>query len=245
MTTWDPANKDASITLSNANLTATSSVNGSWKSVIATGSGKTSAKWYFRVKSTLALAADFVGAAFCTNTESTAALIGSDANGWTGYKDGQGGSSGGVWHNNANIVAAGLPPMSPGDYIVAAYDATNGGLYFTTMTAAGVLNTNWNSASANPSTATGGLAVTAGTALLPGASFLNTGDSLLLDTTSTISAPTLSGFQPYDATGTSGASCHRLMLGVGCGIWFARKIEENPIVKRRSLLLPHRMSQLS
>lgn len=28
------------------------------------------------------------------------------------------------------------------------------------------------------------------------------------------------------------------LLGVGCGIWMAKKIEENPILRRRSLILP-------
>lgn len=32
----------------------------------------------------------------------------------------------------------------------------------------------------------------------------------------------------------------RMLLGVGCGIWAAKKIEENPILTRRSLLIPRR-----
>jgi hypothetical protein len=34
--------------------------------------------------------------------------------------------------------------------------------------------------------------------------------------------------------------CKRLMMGVGCGIWAAKKLEENPIITRRRLLLPRR-----
>lgn len=47
-TTWDPANKDASITLSNGNLTATGATAGAnaWKSARATGSQSTG-KYYF------------------------------------------------------------------------------------------------------------------------------------------------------------------------------------------------------
>lgn len=45
---WDPANKDASITLSNGNLTATGGVISAWRSVRGTV-GKTTGKWYFEL----------------------------------------------------------------------------------------------------------------------------------------------------------------------------------------------------
>ena len=239
MTTWNPANTDASITLSNGNSTATSSV-GSWRSAISTGSGKTAGKWYYLVRMNLA-ASDFGGAAWCLNTEPTNNLLGNDANGWLAYQN-FAGSGGHIWHSGANTTQ--YPPLvASGDYFVCAYDATNAAIYFSTMTAAGVLNTNWNNTSANPSTNTGGIAVTAGMALQPGLSFLSSGDSAILDTVSTISDSTLSGFQPYDFIAGGSSHPHTLsLLGVGSSIWLAKKIEENPIVKRRSLLLPRRTS---
>ncbi|GEM_PF-5240638 len=47
--TWDPANKSADITLSNGDLTATSTTNAD-KGVIATQPGQSSGKWYFEVQ---------------------------------------------------------------------------------------------------------------------------------------------------------------------------------------------------
>jgi hypothetical protein len=34
--------------------------------------------------------------------------------------------------------------------------------------------------------------------------------------------------------------CTRSMMGVGCGIWAAKKLDENPIITRRGLLVPRR-----
>lgn len=193
MTTWDPSNKDSSISLSNANLTASGSVS-AWRSVIGTGSGKASGKWYFRVQMNL-IGTDTAGAGMCLSIEPTSTLIGADANGWLAYT--HTGSAGSIYHNGGNVAS--IPTLvAAGDYIVVALDANNGGFYATTMTSAGSLNTNWNFASGNPSTATGALAVPTGMALLPGVSFLNAGDNAILDTTSVIPDATLSGYAPFD-----------------------------------------------
>ena len=48
------------------------------------------------------------------------------------------------------------------------------------------------------------------------------------------------GVDVVAAGGVTHRSCRGLgsMMGVGCGIWAAKKIEENPIITRRRLLLP-------
>jgi hypothetical protein len=230
LTSFDPANKDSSISLSNQNLTATASLN-AWRSVISTGTGKGAGRLYWRFQYIVAGGA-FTGGAISTNTEPTNNLIGNDANGWMGYATP--GNTGGIWHNNAPIGTLPLFQAS-GDYVVVAYDASNGGIYLTTMTAAGSLNTNWNSTNANPSLGSGGLAVSPGTALQPAASFVNLGTQATLDTTTIIASPTLSGFLPYDAVGGGQFP----LLGVGGTLWAvaawkaAEAMRRNPVVTRR------------
>jgi len=193
MTTWDPANTDASIALSGGNLVATSSV-AAWRSTIATGVGKSSGKWYWRTKF---VSNAFVGLGATLNTEPTNNFLGATANSWLGYLLPNGGGPGNILHSNANLPTVGIPAAFSGDWLVVAWDAANGKLYFTSMTAAGVLSTNWNITGANPATNSGGIA--AAGSLLPGASFDGTGLTGTLDTTTAISDPTLVGFLPFDA----------------------------------------------
>lgn len=197
MTTWDPSNKDASITLSNGNLTATGTVNASWRSVIATAPGKTAGKWYWRNKCSCA-SNSFAGCGVSNGTLPASNYIGSDNNGWIIYA--QPGASAAYQHGGSVIGGSGPTFATNGDYLVAAIDQTNGKIYFTTMTAAGVLSTNWCGNSSNPSTNTGGFSFTPGTTLLPGGSLADTGgagDQNILDVTTTISDTTLSGFLPF------------------------------------------------
>lgn len=48
--TWNPSDKDASITLSGSNLIATGTASSAWKGVRGTTSNVTSGKWYFEAK---------------------------------------------------------------------------------------------------------------------------------------------------------------------------------------------------
>ena len=164
-TAWDPSNKDASITLSNGNLTATGSLTFSWKSVISAGSGKSSGKWYWRCKAQ-PIGGGYATCGISTKTEPTSDLVGADANGWLFYV--QPGNVAGVWHSGGYIGPCSFY-VAAGDYIVVAFDAGNAKIWCTTMTASGTLSTNWDNAYNNPSTNTGGYA-TGGLTLQPATS---------------------------------------------------------------------------
>jgi len=203
-TTWDPANKDAAIALSGGNLIATISGAG-WKSVIGTGTGKTSGKWYFRVSGTVGNSSYITGA-ICTKTEPTSSYVGaSDANGWISYAQVTGVNTTSAIQNNGTVLAVNARwthAVASGDWTVCAYDADNGKIWFTGMTAAGSLDTQWNwngSAGGSPATGSGGfsLTVTPGTALLPAASLLTSGDAMTLDVSTVVSDSTLTGFSPW------------------------------------------------
>ena len=191
--TWDPNNKDASISLSGGNMVATSSA-GSWRTVIATAPARSAARVYFRGRMNYNTGTDFAGVGFCAATESTATLIGADALGWLAYTEF--GNAGSIYHVGGAVGS--VPALvSNGDYIVCAYDGIIGAFYATTMTAAGVLNQNWNTSNANPAAGVGGLSVPVGALLLPGASFLATTDSATLDAVTVIFDQTLVGFSPF------------------------------------------------
>lgn len=108
-TTWDSGNKDASITLSNGNLTATGTASSAWKSVRGTTS-HTSGKWY------LELGSDLIDASsgWMGGVENASGVlnnyIGSTANG-AGY---QAGPTGAFWRNggSATGLAVGLSSYS-------------------------------------------------------------------------------------------------------------------------------------
>jgi endoglucanase len=154
-TTWNP-NDDSGMTLSNNNETATSSV--------ATGSG---------VRSTSGKSAGLYCAQITLTTTSNHAGvgIGSSADNLTGYIGGTGSSSVGLYVDyggqqiqlNGNVAAenAAVADGASGDVVTVVLDATHDLVYFSTpeMVTAG---TPWNdSASANPSTGTGGINIAA------------------------------------------------------------------------------------
>lgn len=197
--TFDPLNTDSHLTLSNNNKTATGTQNATWFSTIATGTGRVTGKYYFRIK-VVPVAGSYGTAGICTKTEPTNTLIGSDANGWLAYAQ-LGQATGSIYHSGGNVgvFATGSPNLASGDYVVVAFDGGNGKVWFTGQTAAGVLQASWDNTTDNPSTNTGGFS-TGGAALLPGASIIDSsgaGDTETIDTTSVISHSTLSGFSPW------------------------------------------------
>jgi hypothetical protein len=145
-------------------------------------------------------------------------------------------SSGTIYYNSGGIGT--VQTRSSGDRGAFALDLTNNKIWFKNLTSA----SGWNNdilANQNPATNTGGLALGNVTlaAVVPGAGLFNTSDTLTAYFASSLWTGTApSGFGPFDAS----ASCpHTLsLLGVGCGIWAAKKIEENVIVTRRKLILP-------
>jgi hypothetical protein len=185
--TWNPADKSASITLSNGNLTATQAGGGISRSVRA-NAGHTTGKY---VASATADVVVGVGLYIIGLANSSQALdnsaIGNTANGFAWYDDGT------VYYNNSNTGFA-VPTFNDADTITLAWDLTarrfwcrvNGG--------------NWNNnASADPATNTGGHAINAG---LTGTLFLAFGsdsgtDKITLKTTASVP----SGFTDLVAAG--------------------------------------------
>jgi hypothetical protein len=108
------------------------------------------------------------------------------------------------------------------------------------------VSSGWTNAGAtnftgNPATATGGfsysgMSLTGG--VMPMATMFYDTGAVTLNTAGPFTGTIPSGFSAWDTA--SAVNCTRLLLGVGCGIWAAKKIEENPILRRRSLILPRR-----
>jgi lysophospholipase L1-like esterase len=120
-TTWNPADKDANITLSSGDLVATSNLDG-WQSVRAKD-GKSANKWYWEVKSLTQAAGTNNVIGIGKSTASLASYPGGDTNGW-GY------SSVGAVYTNGSPVVTGLPTWAQGDIIGVALDLDNGKLWF-------------------------------------------------------------------------------------------------------------------
>lgn len=78
VTTWNPADKDSSITLSNGDLTATGGTN-AYRSVRST-TGKSTGKWYCEITLDAGGANGLVGVG--NSTFSLANYVGADVNGW-------------------------------------------------------------------------------------------------------------------------------------------------------------------
>lgn len=96
-TTWNPADKGASVTLSNANLTASTNYNGSVRSVFSASAGK----WYFEV--TASASGSMVGIGKSTaKITGAASYPGVDANGWSLFW-----STGEKYTNNVGVAYAG------------------------------------------------------------------------------------------------------------------------------------------
>lgn len=115
MTTFNPSDKAAAVTLSNADLTA--SVAGT-VSVRATN-GKSTGKWYCEI--TVDSGTEpIIGVA--NSTANINSYPGADSNGWAYYRTGQKLNSGGA--------AAYGNTYTAGDVIGIAWDADNGKLFF-------------------------------------------------------------------------------------------------------------------
>lgn len=120
--TWDPANKAASITLSNGNLTAAQS-SGGWTSVKGlTSFAKTTGKWYFEVTIVSSTSNNtMVGVGNASASLSN--YCGSDVNGW-GYW-----GNTGAYFNNGGSFPLGNS-YTTGDVIMVAFDAALGRMWF-------------------------------------------------------------------------------------------------------------------
>lgn len=145
--TWDPANKGADLTLSNGNLTVTSSGLHP-ESVRATTSLSTGVRVVRHVyNSGTTIFPGFVNSTF--SIISTVTVIGSEANG-VAYSA----SNGIVSYNGATLAT--LATAAPGDLIDVAIDMANKAIWVR------INSGNWNgSGTANPATNTGGLSISA------------------------------------------------------------------------------------
>ncbi len=120
-TTWNPADKDANITLSGANLVVTSTLD-NWRSARA-ADGKSVNKWYWEVTSSVQAAGTYNLVGVGKSTAGLASYCGADADGW-GYSA----AGGGIYNNGTLLVGA--PSFAQGDIIGVALDLDNGKLWF-------------------------------------------------------------------------------------------------------------------
>jgi hypothetical protein len=120
--TWNPADKNASITLSNGNLTVTSS-GGTYDSVRSTIS-KSSGKWYFETTITAmsGCSPTAVVVGIATSSMSLSGYVGQG----TGFT-GEGYGCSGIWLYD-NTSAGGPATFAAGDVIGVAFDATPGNI---------------------------------------------------------------------------------------------------------------------
>lgn len=141
MTTWNPADKDAAIALSGANLIATqNSATGAWRSVRAT-TGKITGKWYFELTPT---ANDGIGgiiAGLANASANLADLAGADAYG-CGFQT-QGSAYG------FSVVINGSVWGSVGTAVGIAVDFGAGDVWMFN-------GSTWNQGAGNPAAGTGG-----------------------------------------------------------------------------------------
>jgi hypothetical protein len=143
--TLNSSDKDAAITLSNGNLTATSSTAGSFKSVRSTTSHSTG-KWCFgfTTNGTSLVTANCL-AGIATSTANLATYVGFDASGWGWYNQ-----NGEVLNNNVNRRTSGTWPSAASQWNIVCVDLDTGNMW--------VYNVNgalWNgNPASNPVTAT-------------------------------------------------------------------------------------------
>lgn len=116
--TWDPANKAASITLSNGNLTAAGTT--AFSKGLST-IGKSSGKWYWENTCVVAF---YFAAGVGRNFDSLAIYPGGDANSCGYYHDGQ------FLQNGTGAGTGTSSPYTVGDIIGVALDLTGLNVYF-------------------------------------------------------------------------------------------------------------------
>ncbi len=117
---WNPADKNASMTLSGSNLVATTTASSTWVGVRGLF-GMSSGKWYWENKITAGGSDGGIGVG--TTAASLGNIVGGDAYGW-GYSAGSGFAG-----NNGAFVAYGAT-WGVGDVIGVALDMTDGTLTF-------------------------------------------------------------------------------------------------------------------
>jgi hypothetical protein len=143
-TTWNPADKSAGITLSNANLTAAQNTSGA-NNVRAIASHSTGL-YYFEAHMDVRTAQLLVG--ISNSTASLTAFSGNDNNAIAVNSDGQ------VWLNGANPTGSPVASFLTGDTVSVSVDMGNHKIWFRTNAGG------WNNdilANQNPATNTGGI----------------------------------------------------------------------------------------
>lgn len=145
--TWNPADKDASITLSNGNLTAAQSlVGGSWLSVRAT-LGLATGKVFFELTLDLDGASSGIIFGLGNSTASLTTFPGGNTNG-VGWQ-----AKSGVTYYNGGLLTNTVDTVTQGQTCIVAADIANSLWWTYAPTAA-----RWNgSGLANPITGVGGL----------------------------------------------------------------------------------------
>lgn len=206
--TWDPAHKNAAITLTGGNLIGTDA-GGGYHPCFALN-GVTTGKYYWEVTVNVAQSSPSVGIGNVSTSSTTGAWLGvtTDAIGW--FVDG------GVWNNNAQVATWEAPGTGSLKRVCLALDLTNNKLWGR-VGAAG----NWNNAaigSQNPATNTGGVTVGAGVlaaAVVPGFNTFTSGDVATgaFDQASWAgTAP--GGFSPFDAPLAAGVAWRRPVVSL-------------------------------
>lgn len=196
--TFDPAVVPAGITLSNGNLTATSTVAG-WQSARA-NSGQTVGKFY--AEATINTLNEAVGFGICNAQQLNSKQIGTDTNGMMIFTEAAG-AGGGIQYNGGTAQAIGTPPAQ-GAVLGIAIDLTQKlGWFYNPATQ------QWNGdviTNQNPATGLGGLplsaiAVPGGTAttVYLGASLDASGDAVTINAGATAFVNAVpAGFNPWN-----------------------------------------------
>jgi hypothetical protein len=119
---WNPSDKNAEISLSNNNLTATKTTSNSLKSVRANASIPHTGSMYFEVLAVSVTVSTFALVGVGTGSASLASFVGNDANGWGYYED-----TGQKYTNN---VASSYGSSWPTDGTVIGVAFKNGSVWF-------------------------------------------------------------------------------------------------------------------
>lgn len=122
--TWNPADKNSQIELSNGNLTATrtEAFTNSYATVRAVVP-RSSGKYYFEVRIDAGTTGPYACVGVCTSAQSLSAYIGDAANGWSYYQE-----TGNKVTNGTNSSFG--ASYTTGDVIGVAFDAGTGKVWF-------------------------------------------------------------------------------------------------------------------
>lgn len=142
-TTWNPADKNANVSLSNGNLTATGTASG-FEGVRGT-TNTVSSKKYFEISFSAAADITQVGVAIGNASASLSTYNDSNSIGWFG--------SGSVFHSGATVDSA--ASFTAGQTLLIAFNASSNLVFF--AVGAG----SWNNIGADPTTGSGGISTSA------------------------------------------------------------------------------------